>query len=162
MDLDEKFAELKKDVIQWRQQQKEQMEELAQNPNFDRLCHFENWNRFTVGVKLTREEVNCPHCGMLMLLDNWPPNYWGGTSATSEGHTVHEDQGTNKYVCIRCCREIHIWTWRKTEDGIITEREETVYDEPLAVKGGKLLTKHDVWREDYRKEHGEYPREAYG
>ncbi len=31
----------------------------------------------------------------------------------------------------------------------------------LVKKNGRWLTPHDVWREEYREENGEYPTEAY-
>jgi len=134
--------------------------------NFDKLCHFSNRERgrFVPGFDIVRNIVLCPHCEEQMYLDNWPPNYWGGSSSIFEepGKYISKDSGRNKYVCVNCCREVHIFMWREGKDGVTTHGEEIIYNEPLVERNGKLLTKHDVWREDYREEHGEYPREAYG
>jgi len=99
-----------------------------------------------------------------MFLDCWPPNYWGGyTNINSDtGASESVDQGMNKYVCIECKREIHIHKVYARENDTTTEAKRIVYDEPLVARADCLLTKHDVWREDYREAHGIYPREAYG
>lgn len=164
MDLEANLQQIKEAVIQQRQQREERMEDLATNPNFDRLRHFTNWDRFIPGIKFSGEEANCPHCQMLMLEDRWPPNYCGGNSFYVEGGSwIHEDDGTIKYICLDCKQEIHIYQYRKMIGGEVIEKmERVVYDMPLTERNDKLLTKHDVWREDYYEEHGEYPKESYG
>jgi hypothetical protein len=56
-----------------------------------------------------------------------------------------------------------VWYDRTTKDGVLTKNDGGVREiVPLVEKDGFLLTPHDVWQEEYKKEHGEYPVEAYG
>jgi len=45
---------------------------------------------------------------------------------------------------------------------IINEAHEIEKIAPLVERDGKFLTLHDVWRDDYEREHGEKPLDAWG
>ena len=95
---------------------------------------------------------NCPLCGQEALEDAWPPNYTG----CSFIGTVFREWGSVKCICVPCQVAFRVG-WNGDESAERT-CSETV---PLKEHAGKLLTLHDVYREDHRSEHGEYPREAY-
>lgn len=104
--------------------------------------------------------IKCPRCGSEDLLeDNWPPNY-GGSSA---GGGYSKSYGSVKVVCPN--DKIHFTVSYSYEyiDNELKDRE-VQYGEliDLAEFEGKLLTPNDVYCEEYKEEHGKYPRQVYG
>ncbi len=99
----------------------------------------------------------CPRCNRLALEDNWPPNYGGSKGCFRDGALHFESGGTVKCVCVHCrvWFEVH---WANI-DGVETALPSVARE--LVLHNGKLLTPHDVWRQKYFDEHGEWPREAY-
>jgi len=116
--------------------------------------------RFPLGVGYDEKPILCPVCKQQALADNWPPNYWHSSGGWSgiEGEESHwYTEGSIKCVCLPCKIAFRYF---QAGDG---NTWETRYSEqiPLVEKEGKWLTPHDVWREEYKQEHGEYPQEAY-
>jgi len=116
------------------------------------------------GTRFPLSERACPECGEMMREDNWPPNYGGSSS----GGGFWEESGSIKYVCISCRMTYRISYQRRghyppPQPLVIVDEEKEVVSEgvPLVEHDGHLLTPHDVWREEYRTEHGEYPPEVY-
>lgn len=97
------------------------------------------------GERFTSSQYPCPQCQGEALRDDWPPNYW-----VSNGHIR---RGDLKCICENCT--IHFV--------VEYEGEQYQYKDitPLIFRDGYWLTPNDVWREDYKVIHGEYPLEAY-
>lgn len=139
---------------------------------------------YTGGVPQPRfeeSEFPCPQCGSPALRDEFPPNYWS-MSGSWDG-SWHTD-GNQKYVCLHCaisfvdhyvddCRyaDTHVLDTSKGHvtgfpvnpvKQIINEIHEIEDVIPLVERDGKFLTPHDVWRDDYEREHGEKPLDAWG
>lgn len=78
---------------------------------------------------------------------------------------VSKSYGSDKFVCLKCKT---FYNWGYEQETHSRDRHLNKYDEafskPKKLKkmGDKYLTPHDVWREKYKAEHGEYPIEAYG
>lgn len=115
-------------------------------------------NKDEAGTRFPPSRHKCPQCGGATLADNWPPNYGGGASMyLGDGNVVHTFYGSQKCVCL-VCKIAFVHSYRM--DG--GEYQGDAHNiTPLVERDGFLLTPHDVWREDYKVEHGEYPREAY-
>jgi hypothetical protein len=123
-------------------------------------------SRFPVYSKvLYGLDLACPTCSSdVLLVDDWPPNY-----ASSSGIMPYDGSpgqwrtsGSLKMIC-PSCETFFGMGYTKIEEG--DETEITVrYEDPVALTEfeGVLLTPHDVWQEEYKKEKGEYPYEAYG
>ena len=111
-----------------------------------------NWKRFQPSI------YNCPHCKQPALEDTWPPNYGSGVGCAD----YTKESGSIKHVCKPCRLAFVVGYVKETRSGQVLQDSVSYYDEqPLVECGGFLLTPHDVWREDYKAEHGEYPTEAY-
>lgn len=107
---------------------------------------------------------SCPECGNAALEDTWPPNYAGGHGGINAETKVYfyTSGGNVKCVC-KTCRLAFKMAYQKTIDGKSETYEEHAHSiVPLEERNGMWLTPHDVWRENYKDEHGEYPRESYG
>jgi hypothetical protein len=104
--------------------------------------------------------ILCPKCQEPALEDRWPPNYHGSSyTISSDGTTFHgEAHGSWKCVCVSCRIAFRFWYQGDRN------KPETGYSdtEPLVEYEGKWLTPHDVWRQAYYQEYGEWPLEAYG
>jgi hypothetical protein len=118
------------------------------------------------GTRFPPIPVACPECGKHMLEDTWPPNY-GGCSGSG---TCEKEYGSVKCICVACRMHYTIAyrrERRKVEDGTflgkwtVKQEERVVEKAALVERDGVWLTPHDVYREEYREEHGEYPLEAY-
>ena len=125
-------------------------------------------NADTHGTRFPESRFKCPLCKQKALEDNWPPNYgsYAGTTGGQGGFT--REESSQKCVCVPCrvafrvgVRKVEEWN-DEVQEMLVTENQE-FYSEtvPLVEKDGVLLTPHDVWREEYKEEHGEYPLEAY-
>ena len=123
------------------------------------------WDSPSIGWRFQPSSYECPQCNKKALMDNWPPNYWGSNSYYGEDGNEYESysMGGVKHVCLDCKIAFEIDHYEKLVDGKQTEfRNEILQITPLVKRGdGKLLTPHDVWREDYKDKHGEYPVEVY-
>lgn len=119
-----------------------------------------NWGRFS------RSLHHCPQCDKVALCDNWPPNYGGasGSISLSGGDFFSSESGaTIKHVCKSCRIAFVISTYEKTTSGQVVETRADAHNiVPLVEQDGFWLTPHDVWREEYKQKHGEYPAESYG
>lgn len=121
-------------------------------------------NLAAAGTRFPESEYKCPKCGGETLEDIWPPNYGGmkGCFSVEDGSSNFESSGSVKCICLNCALFFVVSYWEKTINGKTVERKEAIHDEtPLVELNGKYLTPHDVWRENYKEEHGEYPSEAY-
>lgn len=104
----------------------------------------------------------CPKCANSVLEDTWPPNYSTITSSGAFGTNVTMRSGSVKCVC-KNCRISFIVSFSDRMENLSRTYEEWYSSSiPLVEKDGIWLTPHDVWREKYKDEHGEYPMEAYG
>ena len=75
---------------------------------------------------------------------------------------MYESGGNIKCVCLDCRIAFVIHEFRRTQGAREITATETVHDIlPLVESGDYLLTPHDVYLEQYKAEHGEYPRESY-
>lgn len=102
----------------------------------------------------------CQVCGNACLEDNFPPNYWQYSGGFNGGRF----SGAQKYICLTCVAELEIGYHGSTD--IFGKEERTEYlisATPLShdPDNGVWLTPHDVWREEYKKERGEYPDDRY-
>ena len=120
---------------------------------------------WTNATRFPRSKYDCPNCHEPALEDTWPPNYFTANSTMSAdfGESESESWGSVKHVCKQCCIAFRVGWSEKRENGKLVE-DETIYSEttPLEKRDDIWLTPHDVWREDYKEEHGEYPAESYG
>ena len=122
------------------------------------------------GTRFPSSRQECPECSRKALEDNWPPNYGGGGGSWGVGGTF-KSHGSQKFVCVPCRIAFRVSfkeTTTCTDDGTVlgkteVKREVTVSETvPLVEMDGKLLTPHDVSREEYKDKHGEYRVEVYG
>jgi len=115
-------------------------------------------NKDKVGTRFPQSQTKCPLCNQNALEDKWPPDY--GSGAT--GGEFSRFEGSQKYICLNCKVAFRVSYKKETKNGEIIV-DETKYSEtvPLIEQDGYLLTPHDVWRENYKKENGEYPKEIY-
>jgi len=113
-------------------------------------------------------EYLCPQCGGPALMDEWPPNYWGGKSWGNDitGELHSEDSGSIKHVCCACkiAFRVNCSIIREVSaDGVEKREELYAYADivPLVERDGEWLTPHDVQKDEYKAEHGEYQQEVY-
>lgn len=126
------------------------------------MSKLKDWkNAAKAGTRFPPSRFKCPQCNEPALEDTWPPNYWGGSGSFGQDAEFNRS-GCSKCVCVPC-KISFVVSVREQYKG--TEKvldEQKPYDvKPLVERDGFLLTTHDVWREDYKAEHGEYPYEAY-
>jgi len=122
-------------------------------------------NEDEVGTRFPVSQFECPECGEKALEDNWPPNYGGGSTCWLEEEDVimGEFSGSQKCVCTQCKIAFKIFLHEESKGGSVVKREVDCSEiVSLVEKDGCWLTPHDVWREEYKDEHGEYPKEIYG
>lgn len=119
-------------------------------------------NADEVGTRFPRSIYDCPQCKGATLRDDWPPNYGGGSTAMSTDSFISKSGGTIKHVCLNCKVAFSVSWWRNIENNKRDEGHSYHDIEPLVEMNGKWLTPNDVYKEEYKKEHGKYPVEAYG
>lgn len=129
------------------------------------MMTLKDWeNASEAGTRFPPSKFHCPQCGKWALQDNWPPNYGGGSGYfdLATGGMVYESGGNIKCVCLDCRIAFVVHVFRRTQGVQEIEAVETVHDVvPLVESGDYLLTPHDVYRENYKAEHGGYPGESY-
>ena len=109
------------------------------------------------------EKIVCPVCyGSNLLSDDWPPNYGGGHA----GGGFSSMSAGFKIICVDCRVHIRGGFSVEHENGVLVDSGVS-YQDPVLLQTherhpGKLLTPHDISREEYFDEHGEYQRLAYG
>jgi len=123
-------------------------------------------NAEKVGTRFPPSRQLCPNCNQATLEDRWPPDYGGGSS----GGKFSKTWVSQKFVCVPCriaFRVSYHETIEYVDDGTFlgnkkVDRTVTVLETvPLVEQDGCLLTPYDVGQEEYKREHGEYPSEAY-
>lgn len=113
-------------------------------------------------TRFPRSEFECPDCDQPLLKDNWPPNYGGGSAGGggTSGRSFWSTSYSQKCVCLSCKTAVRVSVRDSSSSPRTVEFSERV---PLVQHAdGTWLTPHDVWRETYKIEHGEYPIESYG
>lgn len=115
-------------------------------------------NKDKVGTRFPQSDTKCPLCKKNTLGDLWPPNYGSCSSAFDNVHV----ETSQKFVCVDCKIAFRVFYKKEIKDDKVII-DETKYSEviPLVEQDGYLLTPHDVYRENYKKENGEYPSESY-
>lgn len=110
----------------------------------------------------------CPQCKLQALADNWPPNYGSGNMYVDAGKGSRSSSGGRQKCVCKACKIAFAVVSSKEMVYHVNGAVDVLKDEhevcdvvPLVERDGCWLTPHDVWREDYRVEHGQYPREAY-
>lgn len=115
-----------------------------------------------VTTRFPPSEFKCPDCQKPLLEDNWPPNYGGGSGGGGGmgGKWFWTSTSSQKCVCLSCKTAVRLTIKESSDTPRTVEFSARV---PLVQhEDGTWLTPHDLWREEYKTEHGEYPREAYG
>ena len=119
-------------------------------------------NAKKMGTRFPPSEFRCPDCNGKLLQDNWPPNYGGGGGGGggADGQWFYWSNSSVKCVCLACHTAVRVSIATSSNAPSRIEYSERV---PL-VQGddGIWLTPHDVWREKWKAENGEYPSESYG
>jgi hypothetical protein len=117
----------------------------------------QDWtNADKVGTRFPPSKFQCPDCHHLLLEDNWPPNYGGGSAGGSSWTTSY----SQKCVCLPCKTAVRVSVRESSNAPKTIEFSERV---PLVQHtDGTWLTPHDVRREQIKAELGEYPTESYG
>ncbi len=110
------------------------------------------------GWRWLKSDRLCDECGQRMIEDHWPPNYGGGSSDGFESKYSY----MVKFVCTNCKLHYSGGIYEERRDFKLIKREEKINAPvPLVEMNGVWLTPHDVKREKYKEEHGEYPVEVY-
>ena len=123
------------------------------------------WSSAGKGVpyRFYKSTHKCPQCGGETLVDNWPPNYGGGNASYGPNTDYTSEYGADiKHVCVKCRISFSVYEAKKYINNNLVGEKNDVHDiEVLVEKDGYLLTPHDVWQEEYKDKHGQYPPEAY-
>ena len=104
--------------------------------------------------RFPQSEFPCPECRKYLLEDNWPPNYGGG----SGGGGQWQSHSSLKCVCLNCKICVRLFITEASNSPRQVKYSDTV---ALVQHGDVWLTPHDVFREEYKEKHGEYPEEVY-
>ncbi len=132
-----------------------------------RRAELQDWTNVGTGdgkvaTRFPPSDFKCPDCQQTLLQDNWPPNYGGGSASGGGlgGRSYWTSSRSQKCVCLRCKTAVCLTIRESSDNPRTVEFSERV---PLVQsEHGVWLTPHDVWREKYKAQNGEYPSESYG